>query len=314
MMRLRSYHTAHECETPAALRGPRLGRPVGRRLRRHPSRGPFLLARSTRAGSSRAGECALGCGRALSPHGPADPTRARATRARRAALVRCLPGRPQRGRAACRCRDGVDVSPDRSDLHRGARSRIPEGAHHSESSARRRARVRGCRGDRARDIVAQRLARGSDSLPCRRAFVRDRRRRGKTGTQSHVGAAGDVDLLQRRRALLSPLRAAAGAGMACCADRRHRVAGFLGVFPTSIAFTTWAYALARGSAGRLAATAYLVPPITIVMSWLILDEVPTVIAVLGGALCLVGVAIARKAPAVRASPPAPVPAPPARHR
>jgi drug/metabolite transporter (DMT)-like permease len=84
---------------------------------------------------------------------------------------------------------------------------------------------------------------------------------------------------------------------------------FLGVFPTSIAFTTWAYALARGSAGRLAATAYLVPPITIVMSWLMLGEVPSAIAVLGGALCLVGVAIARKAPAVRAS--APAPAPPA---
>lgn len=71
---------------------------------------------------------------------------------------------------------------------------------------------------------------------------------------------------------------------------------FLGVFPTSIAFTTWAYALARGSAGRLAATAYLVPPITIVMSWLILGEVPSVIAVLGGALCLVGVYSARKVP------------------
>ena len=86
---------------------------------------------------------------------------------------------------------------------------------------------------------------------------------------------------------------------------------FLGLFPTSIAFTTWAYALARGSAGRLAATAYLVPPITIVMSWLILGEEPRPIAILGGALCLVGVAIARRAPAVRAS--APVPrAPPAR--
>src|SRR3989442_13391158 len=71
---------------------------------------------------------------------------------------------------------------------------------------------------------------------------------------------------------------------------------FLGVFPTSIAFTTWAYALARGSAGRLAATAYLVPPITIVMSWLILGEAPSLIAVLGGALCLVGVAIARRVP------------------
>src|SRR6266566_3310992 len=80
---------------------------------------------------------------------------------------------------------------------------------------------------------------------------------------------------------------------------------FLGVFPTSIAFTTWAYALARGSAGRLAATAYLVPPITIVMSWLILGEVPSLIALLGGALCLVGVAITRKAPAVTASAAAP---------
>ena len=84
---------------------------------------------------------------------------------------------------------------------------------------------------------------------------------------------------------------------------------FLGTFPTSIAFTTWAYALARGSAGRLAATAYLVPPIAIVMSWMILGEVPRLIAVLGGALCLVGVYIARKAPTVTA----PLPAPAARH-
>ena len=72
---------------------------------------------------------------------------------------------------------------------------------------------------------------------------------------------------------------------------------FLGVFPTSIAFTTWAYALARGSAGRLAATAYLVPPLTIVLSAIILGEAPSLIAVLGGALCLVGVAIARRVPA-----------------
>jgi len=71
---------------------------------------------------------------------------------------------------------------------------------------------------------------------------------------------------------------------------------FLGVFSTSIAFTTWAYALARGSAGRVAATAYLVPPITIVMSWAILGEMPRAIAVLGGALCLVGVVIARRVP------------------
>ncbi len=73
--------------------------------------------------------------------------------------------------------------------------------------------------------------------------------------------------------------------------------GYLGVFPTSVAFTTWAYALARGTASRLAATAYLIPPITIGMSWLILQEVPRLLAVLGGALCLVGVILARRRPA-----------------
>lgn len=71
---------------------------------------------------------------------------------------------------------------------------------------------------------------------------------------------------------------------------------FLGTLPTSIAFTTWAYALARGSAGRLVATAYLIPPITIVMSAVILGEAPSGMAVVGGALCLVGVVIARRMP------------------
>src|SRR5574341_1092238 len=74
---------------------------------------------------------------------------------------------------------------------------------------------------------------------------------------------------------------------------------YLGVLPTSVAFTTWAYALARGTAGRLAATAYLVPPSTIVMSWLLLDEVPSIVAILGGLLCLVGVIFARRSPRPR---------------
>jgi drug/metabolite transporter (DMT)-like permease len=71
---------------------------------------------------------------------------------------------------------------------------------------------------------------------------------------------------------------------------------YLGVFPTSVAFTCWAYALARGTASRLAALAYLVPPITIGMSWSILGEVPKLVAILGGALCLAGVIFARRGP------------------
>ena len=78
---------------------------------------------------------------------------------------------------------------------------------------------------------------------------------------------------------------------------------YLGVFPTSVAFTTWAYALARGTASRLVTLAYLVPPITIAMSWLILDESPPGVAVLGGILCLAGVLLARRSPPV--SPPRP---------
>ena len=71
---------------------------------------------------------------------------------------------------------------------------------------------------------------------------------------------------------------------------------FLGVFPTSVAFTTWAYALARGTAGRVVAIAYLVPPVTILLSWSILGEVPGVVAVIGGVLCFAGVYITRRQP------------------
>ena len=69
---------------------------------------------------------------------------------------------------------------------------------------------------------------------------------------------------------------------------------YLGVFPTAVAFTTWAYALARTTAGRMGAITYLVPPLTVLMGWVILGEVPPALALLGGALCLAGVAVARR--------------------
>jgi drug/metabolite transporter (DMT)-like permease len=69
---------------------------------------------------------------------------------------------------------------------------------------------------------------------------------------------------------------------------------YLGIFPTSVGFITWAYALSRTSAGRMGATTYLVPPIAILIAWAFLDETPPELALLGGALCLAGVAIARR--------------------
>ena len=68
---------------------------------------------------------------------------------------------------------------------------------------------------------------------------------------------------------------------------------YLGIFPTAIAFTTWAFALNRTTAGRLGSTTYLVPPVAILMAWLILGEVPPLVALLGGVLCIGGVVVAR---------------------
>lgn len=71
---------------------------------------------------------------------------------------------------------------------------------------------------------------------------------------------------------------------------------YLGVFPTALAFTTWAYALARTTASRMGATTYAVPALVVLMSWLVLGEVPGLLTLAGGALCLTGVAVSRSGP------------------
>jgi drug/metabolite transporter (DMT)-like permease len=80
---------------------------------------------------------------------------------------------------------------------------------------------------------------------------------------------------------------------------------YLGVFPTAIAFTTYAYALRHMTASSLGVTTYLVPPITIVMGLVFLSETPPAMAYAGGALALIGVAVARRKP----KPPAALPQP-----
>jgi drug/metabolite transporter (DMT)-like permease len=72
---------------------------------------------------------------------------------------------------------------------------------------------------------------------------------------------------------------------------------YLGLFPTAIAFSTYAFALRHMNAGNLSVTTYLVPPITVLISWVALSEAPPVLAYAGGALCLLGVAITRRRPA-----------------
>ncbi|MEU4287472.1 EamA family transporter [Kribbella sp. NPDC026596] len=69
---------------------------------------------------------------------------------------------------------------------------------------------------------------------------------------------------------------------------------YLAAFPTALGFTTWAFALRRTSAGKMGATVYVVPVVAIALGWLFLGETPALLALVGGAVCLAGVAISRR--------------------
>jgi drug/metabolite transporter (DMT)-like permease len=69
---------------------------------------------------------------------------------------------------------------------------------------------------------------------------------------------------------------------------------YLGVAPTALGFATWAFALRRMTAGRLASLAYLIPVVAILLGWALLGETPPWLAAVGGALCLAGVYLARR--------------------
>lgn len=71
---------------------------------------------------------------------------------------------------------------------------------------------------------------------------------------------------------------------------------YLGAFPTAVGFLTWAFALQRTNVGRLGATTYLIPPLSVLLGWLLLGETPAPLAYLGGAICLLGVALSRRRP------------------
>jgi drug/metabolite transporter (DMT)-like permease len=122
------------------------------------------------------------------------------------------------------------------------------------------------------------------------------------------GAVAQKPLLQRTSGLQITFLACAIGALSCLPFAPalvDQVAGapvsalawavYLGAIPTALGFTTWAYALRRTTAGRMGATTYLVPPLAILMGWLILSEAPPALALAGGVLCLAGVLIARGA-------------------
>ncbi len=66
---------------------------------------------------------------------------------------------------------------------------------------------------------------------------------------------------------------------------------YIGLFPSAIAYTIYAYALSRAPIMVVAAFLYLVPVFGLASSWLIIGEVPTLITVVGGTIAICGIVL-----------------------
>lgn len=147
--------------------------------------------------------------------------------------------------------------------------------------------------------VATRTAGGADRLGALLALV--------AAAAYAIGVVAQKPVVRRLPALQVTWLACTIGAVACLpfapglvADLASAPAGataglvYLGVVPTAVAFSTWAFALARMDAGRLGVTTYLVPPLTIALAWVLLGEMPPALAIAGGLVCLLGVGLSRR--------------------
>ncbi len=71
----------------------------------------------------------------------------------------------------------------------------------------------------------------------------------------------------------------------------NMTAVYIGIFPTAIAYLTWAIALSLTTASSISSVLYLEPVIAIIVAWIWISELPSMLSITGGVIAITGVII-----------------------
>lgn len=66
---------------------------------------------------------------------------------------------------------------------------------------------------------------------------------------------------------------------------------YVGIFPAAVCYAAWAIASSRGDISKLSPMLYLEPVFAILIAWLWLNELPSTLSMIGGAIAVSSVAV-----------------------
>lgn len=93
-----------------------------------------------------------------------------------------------------------------------------------------------------------------------------------------------------------PLLPVGWEGLAHASWEGWTAALYLGLLPSALGFVLWGYAVGGLPVAVSTSLLYLVPPIAVLIAWLLLAETPSVVELIGGAIVIVGVVVIGQGP------------------